>query len=148
MAKVGRIYVLQWEEDHPLLPGAEVRIKGLSIRKFIDVQRLAEGFKVLQGGTSAEDTLSGALDVVEQLGEVVGKALVSWNLEDDDDNPINPDKEGILSLEPEAFVELIEAWLDSVAGVSDPLQSTSGDGPPLEELSLTMEPLSGGQSNS
>lgn len=52
------------------------------------------------------------------------KVLLSWNLEQDGE-PVSADADGFLSLPP-SFVNVIVAkWLESAAGVSGPLGSSS-----------------------
>jgi hypothetical protein len=72
------------------------------------------------------------------------KRLVSWNLTDDDDQPIPPTAEGIRQVDTSLVRALKDAWLQSIAGVhdADPLAQSSPTGGPAPEVSIPMAPLS------
>lgn len=69
--------------------------------------------------------------------------LVSWNLEDDDDQPIPPTLEGLRSQDDEFVLLVFDAWVDFVVrgAAKGPLGSSSPDGEQPLEASLPMEPL-------
>jgi hypothetical protein len=138
--QVGRVYRLVFENKHPSLTGVIARMRGLSIRQFLDVQRLASlAEQRSAGGAAATEQV---LEAVVELAKVVGERLIDWNIDDEDGRPVPADADGVLALDPESFTALIEEWLDAVAGVPVPLAGTSSDGPSPEELSIPMEPLS------
>jgi hypothetical protein len=74
------------------------------------------------------------------------KRLVSWNLTDDDDQPIPPTAEGIRKCDTSLVRALKDAWLQSIAGVhaADPLSesSPSGETSPAPPIPMPMAPLS------
>jgi len=75
----------------------------------------------------------------EALG-MFAKALLGWNLVDDDDADIPATLEGLIGLDAGFSLELMEGWMTSIAGVSAPLaeKSPSGEMPPLMEAGLPM----------
>ncbi|MEU8756208.1 hypothetical protein AB0C88_37550 [Streptomyces chartreusis] len=74
------------------------------------------------------------------------KRLVSWNLTDDDDQPIPPTAEGIREVDTSLVRALKDAWLQSIAGVhaADPLSesSPSGETSPAPPIPMPMTPVS------
>ena len=73
-----------------------------------------------------------------------GKRLVSWNLTDDDDQPIPATAEGLRQVDTSLVTALKNAWLQSIAGVhdADPLPQSSPSGEPSLVESVPMEALS------
>jgi hypothetical protein len=138
--QVGRVYRLVFPDGHESMPGVVARIKGLSIRQFLDVQRLASIAE--QRGKGGQADTAAVLEAVVQLATITGERLLEWNVDDEEDRPVPANAEGVLDLDPEAFTALVEEWLDAVAGVPGPLAGTSSGGPSPEELSMPMEPLS------
>jgi hypothetical protein len=69
-----------------------------------------------------------------------GKRLVSWNLTDDDDQPIPATSEGLRQVDTSLVTALKTAWLQSIVGVHLPQSSPSGEPSPVE--SIPMEALS------
>ncbi|MCX4703860.1 hypothetical protein [Streptomyces sp. NBC_01373] len=72
------------------------------------------------------------------------KRLVSWNLEDDDDQPLPATPEGLRMVDTSLVTALKEAWLQSITGVhaADPLPQSSPSGGPSLVESIPMEALS------
>lgn len=70
--------------------------------------------------------------------------LVSWNLTDDDDQPIPATAEGLRQVDTSLVTALKNAWLQSIVGVhtSDPLSQSSPSGAPSLVESVPMEALS------
>lgn len=134
----GKTYRLVWPEEHELMSGVEIRLKGLSIRQLLNAQRLADNV------ADQREANGGKVDheVIESLFDLLAKNITSWNIEEEDGTPVAHDLEGIMSLELDPAVEVLTEWLEAVAGVSPPLSESSSDGEPSEALSLTMEPLS------
>jgi hypothetical protein len=73
-----------------------------------------------------------------------GKRLVSWNLTDDDDQPIPATPEGMRMVDTSLLTALKNAWVQSITGVhgADPLPQSSPSGEPSQVVSIPMEPLS------
>ncbi|MGW1463838.1 hypothetical protein ACWCPT_05720 [Streptomyces sp. NPDC002308] len=95
------------------------------------------GFLALQG--IGEIDLS---SVGDQLREM-SRALISWNLEDEETGaPVPVTATAVFDQDQGLMLALATAWLDGLAGVSAPLEPSSTDGPPSLEASLPMAPLS------
>ena len=109
-----RTYLLTFED--PALEGLEVRARSLSI---------------------------GELQSDEPVVESFAHALVSWNLEDEDGNPLPATLETLRTYPDIGFINgLTKAWIDAVTGVDDELGKDSTSGETFPEASIPMEPLS------
>lgn len=75
------------------------------------------------------------------------EGLVSWNYEDDNDQPIPATREELLKVDQEMGVAIVDAWMTAVTGVSAPLGESSPGGDPSVEALLPMEPLSASQAS-
>jgi hypothetical protein len=84
---------------------------------------------------------------VQRLFDRFADRLVSWNLEDDDDQPIPATIEGLYSQDLDFILQIILAWLDAVGGVTAPLGQPSTSGSRSLEEQLPMDPLSASLSN-
>ncbi|MFI2632633.1 hypothetical protein ACH5A2_19875 [Streptomyces collinus] len=73
-----------------------------------------------------------------------GARLVSWNLTDDDDQPIPATPEGMRQVDTSLVTALKTAWLQSIVGVhsADPLPQSSPSGEPSPVESIPTEALS------
>lgn len=79
---------------------------------------------------------------IEKAHELLGlfaKALVEWNVLDDDGSPVPTTVDGLLSLDDDFNHDLIEAWLLALTAVPPPLEKPSPDGDPSLEQSMPME---------
>lgn len=76
--------------------------------------------------------------------EEFAKRLVSWNLTDDDDQPIPASREGLRQVDVRLVIALKDAWVQSLNGVhdADPLSQSSPSGGPSLVASVPMEALS------
>ncbi|MER6235959.1 hypothetical protein ABT185_07765 [Streptomyces clavifer] len=81
-------------------------------------------------------------NIGDQLREM-GRALISWNLEDEDTGiPVPVTPEAVMAQDQDLMFALATAWVDALKGVPAPLETSSTDGQPSLEASLPMEPLS------
>lgn len=83
--------------------------------------------------------------VAEMLDDMLVKfseALVSWNAEDENDQPIPATLKGLQALDTNMVLAIVLAWIEAVAGVSGPLGKPSSNGDTFQEGSIPMEPLS------
>jgi hypothetical protein len=117
--------------DDPEFDGLEVKARSASIGTIRRVMALSSG---------AED----GQDTLLEMERVFAKYLVSWNLEDEADQPVPATFEGLDDQDTDLVMALITAWVSAVTGVDDasPLDDSSGSGKPSPEVSIPMEPLS------
>lgn len=121
--KVPTIYTI---DDFEKYPGLEVRMKGLKLgklKKFI---------------TMDDDDLDSS---VEEIVKLLAEGIVSWNLEDEDGQPVPTTPEAFDDQELEFLMDLFGAWSDRILGVSKELGKDSTSGVSFPAPPLTMEAL-------
>ena len=134
----GTVYKLVWPEgddNH----GMEARMRGLSVAELMQLGKLGDLDLTGAGGQPTADAMA-ALDGILEL---FASKLVSWNLEDDDDQPVPTTLEGVRAQDLDFVMEMIDAWMTAAAGVAPPLSQNSTGGETFPVESLPMEPLSG-----
>lgn len=78
----------------------------------------------------------------ERITEIFATALLSWNLETEDGDPIPADLDQLRSLDLDLTLAVIRAYLDAISDVPAPLDEPSPSGGPSLEASIPMAPLS------
>lgn len=81
----------------------------------------------------------GAMEGRRKTMQMLADALVSWNAETEEGEPIPPTLEGLLSQGPGFAGRVMDAWTDALIGISAPLPQTSTVGDPSVEASIPME---------
>lgn len=125
--KVPTIYTLTFEGTD--WEGLEVRMKSTS---FGTIRRL---FRLLN------DEAAGDLDSVEAIVKLLAGHLVSWNMEDENDQPVEADEAGLDDQDFAFIMELSNRYLDQVTGVVGDLGKDSTDGAKFPGQPPTMEAL-------
>lgn len=133
-----KIFKLVFED--PELDGLVVRMRSVSLGRLMKLMKVANvtpGKKM-----SAED-----MAVVDEILQMFAKALVGWNLEEEDEEtkevrPVPATPEGVYSQDLDFVIEIITAWVEALAGVSAPLGKDSPSGETFPEGSLPMASLS------
>lgn len=69
------------------------------------------------------------------------KAVLSWNLEDDDGNQIEPSAQALMNEDIEFAMGVINAYMINVAGVAEDLKAKFTDGSQSVEPMIPMESL-------
>ena len=77
-----------------------------------------------------------------ELLEIFAGALLSWNLEDDDDQPVPITVDAFLAQDIDFIKDIIHAWTEAIAGVSVPLEGSSTSGGKSLEASIPMDAAS------
>ena len=105
--------------------GAEIRAKlNVNFKYFSEIQ-----------AAISEDSTNG-LRVAELFGD---HALIDWNLEDDDGNPVPANAEGMTMIPVELVNLMVGHWAEAVSDIPDPLEKISSDISTLAQLSTAME---------
>jgi hypothetical protein len=135
-----KVYKLTFR-DHEL-EGLVVRARSVPLGVFLDLMELASsaGLDTIEE-LDWSNLPEGAADAIRRLLEEFGRALVEWNLEDEN-GPVPATFEGLAGQDLDLAMEIIEAWMTAIAGVAGPLGQSSPDGKPSLAGSLPMEPLS------
>lgn len=124
------------------LDGLTVTAKSAPIGLFMQIGQLADR---LDGVGDADMTQ--ILGVVNELVDTFAQVLVSWDLLDDNDQPVPASPAGLLTLEIDELMFLIGAWQTAAAAVPAPLPTASISGSPSLAGSMPMEPLSESQAS-
>ena len=114
--------------------GLEVMARSVSVEELLKITGLANQM------TSKPDNKQ-----VEALFGFFAKRLVSWNLEDEDGKPVPATLKGLLGEELGFILNIVQAWVRAITGVSPPLLNGSSGGPagrsPLEDsIPMTVAP--------
>jgi hypothetical protein len=126
-----KIYKLIFADEE--MNGLEVRCHSISIETMLELTALAG----LAGKALSEFTTDD-YDSVNTVFEAFSGALVSWNLEDEDGNPVPATLEGVKTQDLDFIDVIIKAWMERVAGISDPLARNSTAGQRSLEASIPM----------
>ncbi|HET9889643.1 MAG TPA: hypothetical protein VFQ42_04005 [Mycobacterium sp.] len=102
---------------------------------------------IFEGGLTMDWAAGGAtrdefLDGLRRTSEAAASVLESWNLLDDDGEPVPATLEGLLSLDQDHGLKIVLAWAFRAIGVSAPLGAPSSSGGTSPEASIPMETLS------
>lgn len=118
------IYKLVFDDSD--MAGLEVMAKSVPTGRLLKLMKLADvaGQGVQKKQLTAEDVAA-----IESLFEGFAKALISWNLVDDDDAPVPANLEGVHDQDFEFVLTIIMQWIEAIAGTSTNLGKASSDGP-------------------
>lgn len=115
------------------LDGLLVELKGIDVGTFLEVAEMAD--------LDPRNFTTAQLPQVRRLFEIVGEALDSWNLLDDDDQPVPATHAGVMAQDFPLVMAIIEGWMEAIGGVPTPLDPRSDDGAPSEVPGIPMEIL-------
>jgi hypothetical protein len=103
----------------PELEGFMCLCKSLTVDEFMEVTSLASSFR---------DPKDNDTRKITKTFDILGDAIIEWNLEDDDGNPIAPDSKSLRQLEFDFVMEIMMAWMMAQSGVPSPLLTGSRNG--------------------
>jgi hypothetical protein len=104
--------LLEWPEESEFA-GLEVRMKRLSIRQLMRIEKLSD----LRKSDKIEEVKSAMTEMLDAVGE----GLLSWNYEGEDGEPVPATREALDDLDVDLFLTLVKTWTKAAAGV--PLDS-------------------------
>lgn len=109
--------------------GLVVKVSGLTTGEYLD-------FLALSAPVDGEDDKG----TTEQMLRMLADHIVSWNLLDEQGNPIPTDFEGIKSNEIAMNMMIVEAWTDAIANVPADTgkASTPGSAPLVASIPTEM----------
>jgi hypothetical protein len=113
--------------------GFEVVMTSMSMEMFVMTAALTQ--------LSAEQ-LAKSPETIDRLFTSLADCLVSWNLDDQHDNPVPATKDGLYTQDLDFIMKIAQAWGQAVASVPDPLSADSSSGNQSLVESLTTEALS------
>jgi len=124
-----KVYKLVFDDDE--YEGLVVRARSVKLGQILRLSRLVG---MDPANLRPEDT-----ENFEQLFTMFADALVDWNLDDDDGEPVPATLEGIQGQDADFVMPIIKAWFVALAGVTGPLGAGSSNGKPSAEPSIPME---------
>lgn len=125
--------LLEWPEDSEF-SGLEVRMRRLSIRQMLDVERLSDLRRESEAGE--------VMEAMTALLDAIGDGLLGWNYEAEDGTPIAAERASLDDLDLDMVLQLVRAWTKAAAGVplaSRPSSPTGEPEPPDEEWASYLE---------
>lgn len=114
-----KVYSLDFSDTD--FDGLEITLRGMTTGEMIDAMEMREA--------AGEDV--GGREFAELL-QLMADKVVGWNVEDEDERPVEPTLDALRDQDPEFNFAVLDAWLTAINGVPAPLDETSPDG----ELSL------------
>lgn len=120
------------------LDGAEIVMKGVSLGRFLEVSRLASLLATPEGRTPEN---------VEAQFQVLAGLLVSWNWDDEDDQPIPATYDGLKTLDFADVQQIMQGYMQAIASVPKASSSDSTSGGRSQEESLGLASLSAVQAS-
>lgn len=127
-----KVYKLRFEDDD--LAGLVVRVRSVSIGSLLGLTDLAG---IDTGDPGPED-----LAKLRELFEVFAGALVEWNVEDDQGQPVPATLAGVTAQDLDFVMGVIRTWLQVLTSVPAPLGAPSSGGERSPAPSIPMEALS------
>lgn len=121
-------YRLHFED--PDMEGLVIVARGLKTGPYLEFQAARETRAA--GGAAAQNA-------TKLMLEMFANAIIEWNLDDDDDQPLPTTLDGLKTLDLDFAMEVINAWIASINGVSAPLPQTSTGGSTSVEASIPMD---------
>ncbi|TDC47637.1 hypothetical protein E1281_25895 [Actinomadura sp. KC345] len=107
--------------------GFECVVKSLPVKQFLKLAALQDSEEV---------------EAVEALLQMFTRALVRWNLEDDDGRPVPTTYDAVAELDFDFVMDLIDRWTAAMGGVDEDLGKGSTSGQSFPEVSIPTELLS------
>lgn len=119
-----KVYKLKFAD--PEFEGLEVRAKSIPTKLLMELS----GIKFNKSAPG---------DEINHMFGIFADALVEWNLEDEDGNPVPATFDGVMSQDIDFVLDIIMAWMDAVAGVSEDLKEKLNSGEISLAESIPME---------
>lgn len=123
------------------LDGLEITARGSSMAELLEVMEAADGIEDLKELDEKQD----AAKIAGQFREMVApfaRKLHSWNVIDDDDNPVPASLDGLLTQELDFVVAVITAYGKAMTQAPPPLPASSPSGASSPEEAAAMAELS------
>ncbi len=120
-------YTLRWPEGHAL-HGLIVKLRGLSLEDLAAVTALQ--------GLDAKNV---EFDTIRPVVEIMSKKMISWNMTDEDDNPVPTDVASLAGEDFMVIMSIIDGWQQAITSISASLGKGSNSGKPFPEESIPME---------
>ena len=101
-----KLYQLNFEDDE--LAGFECVMSGVSLERFIEITQLASALETPEGRTPEN---------IERQFTAMAEQLVSWNLDDDDDQPVPASYEGLKAQDFTFVQAIMQGYMQALSSV-------------------------------
>lgn len=118
--------------------GLEVTTRAVTVDGLLEITGLAAAVD----GITPEQADAESARRVSELIDRFARILVSWNVVDDDDQPVPATREGLGSQDFPFVMAIILAWITEMSQAPPPLPNASTSGAPTLEASIPMAPSS------
>ena len=125
------LYQLHFEE--PELDGFECVMSGVSLDAFIGVSALAAKLETPEGRTQEN---------IEAQFTTLAGSMVSWNLDNDDGQPVPCDYEGLRVQDFDFVMKIKQGWMQALSSVPKASENDSPSGEISPERSLGLAAVS------
>lgn len=109
------------------LEGLEITARRTSVDGLLELAGISERVDELKQLDENADVAE-AVEKARQLFAPLAKVIVSWNVVDDDDEPVPANLDGLLSQETDFISSLLDAYVTSMASAPPPLPAGSPSG--------------------
>jgi hypothetical protein len=130
------LYLLTFED--PELEGFEVVMRGVSLERFLGISKLAAELETEAGRTPEN---------IEKQFTVLADLLVSWNLDDDGDQPVPATYAGLKTQDFADVMKIMSGYMTAISSVPKASNETSPSGGISQEQSLGLARLSRAQAS-
>lgn len=120
-----KVYNLQFAD--PDMEGLEVKTHAMPVGELLGMADVLDHME------------KATIEDVNQLLATFSEVLVSWNLENDDDQPIPANLDGLKGQDQEFVFSIVMSYVNAVSGVPAPLDGPSPSGDPSLAASIPME---------
>lgn len=100
--------------------GITVRLHSLPLGDFLELVELSDSPK--------------SSPVIDKMFDYLIGALIGWDVEDEDGNPVPPTMDGLKSQDTDFGIAVVMAWQEAIAGVTGPLEQSSRSGASTDSL--------------
>lgn len=109
-------------------PDLEIYVRSVNVRRALNLMRLADK---LTGGQVTD--LAEAEKVTAELFGAFADRIVSWTLEDDDDQPVPVSLDALMDWDFDDAISWVLTWIQQATSVSVPTAApATGTGDPIE----------------
>lgn len=123
--------------------GLVVRVRSVPVGQFMALADLADGIDAESIAGTSLDEAAAKFGQIGQLFEALADALIEWNVEDDDGQPVPATLEGLYRQDFDLVMFLVGEWIGAMGGISGPLeQKPTGSAPSNVPESLGLAGLS------
>lgn len=132
-----KVYVIKLAD--PDMVDVVIRARSVSLERYLELVRFAAVADTdVQTVDGVDDEV---VEAIVGLCNGFAEALVSWNLDDDDGDPIPATAEAVMGEDADFILPVIMSWLEAIGSVAAPLGPGSSNGGASLEAGIPMQPV-------